>query len=267
MRLRRPARLVRPALLALALGCGATAAAGPPYVTDDPEPVEHRHWELYLASQHARDRDDWSGTAPHLEVNYGVVPAVQLHVIAPLVYDAPRGAGARYGYGDTELGVKVRFVDERGWRPMIGVFPLLELPTGSAARGLGSGHVQGYLPLWLQKSFGPWSTYGGAGYWITAGAGNRSYWYCGWQVQRKLGPVAVGAELFHTTPRTTDAGHETRFNLGAVVDLTATHHLLFSAGRGLQGPNELQAYAAYQLTFGPAEPHPGAGHPASQPER
>jgi hypothetical protein len=27
------------------------AWAGPPYVTDDPEPVEYRHWEVYLASQ------------------------------------------------------------------------------------------------------------------------------------------------------------------------------------------------------------------------
>ena len=48
--------------------------AGPPFVTDDPEPVEYRHWEIYLASQHAKDKDGWSGTAPHFEVNYGVLP-------------------------------------------------------------------------------------------------------------------------------------------------------------------------------------------------
>jgi hypothetical protein len=27
------------------------ASAGPPYTTDDPEPVELHHWEVYLASQ------------------------------------------------------------------------------------------------------------------------------------------------------------------------------------------------------------------------
>ena len=28
----------------------------------------------------------WAGTAPHVEVNYGAVPNVQLHGIAPLAY-------------------------------------------------------------------------------------------------------------------------------------------------------------------------------------
>ena len=26
------------------------AQAGPPYITDDPEPVEYQHWEFYVAS-------------------------------------------------------------------------------------------------------------------------------------------------------------------------------------------------------------------------
>ncbi|HEV3191748.1 MAG TPA: hypothetical protein VGY54_14660 [Polyangiaceae bacterium] len=32
-------------------------SAGPPYVTDDPELVEYRHWEMYLASQSFDDTD------------------------------------------------------------------------------------------------------------------------------------------------------------------------------------------------------------------
>jgi len=60
--------------------------AGPPYTTDDPEPVEYRHWEFYIASEHFRDHVGWSGTAPHFELNYGVAPDVQLHLIAPLAY-------------------------------------------------------------------------------------------------------------------------------------------------------------------------------------
>jgi len=55
--------------------------AGPPFVTDDPEPVAYQHWELYLASQHIEAADGWSGTAPHIELNYGVVTNVQLHLI------------------------------------------------------------------------------------------------------------------------------------------------------------------------------------------
>ena len=50
------------------------AFAGPPYITDDPEPVEYRHWEIYLASLFFKQPDAWTGTGPHLEVNYGPIP-------------------------------------------------------------------------------------------------------------------------------------------------------------------------------------------------
>lgn len=228
--------------------------AGPPYATDDPEPVDSRHWELYVASQVAHDDGGWSGTAPHVEVNYGVLPNVQLHLIAPLVFDLPNQATGRYGYGDTEVGVKFRFISETDWRPMVGIFPILELPSGDAKNGLGGGHVQTFLPLWLQKSVGAWTTYGGGGYWINPGAGNRDYWFFGWLVQRKIiEHVAAGIEIFHTTPKEAHGESETRFNVGLVVDFTDSQHLLFSAGRGIQGSNDFQGYLAYQLTFGPRE--------------
>ena len=71
-------------LMVLFLFAPAAVLAGPLYVTDDPEPVEYRHWEVYLASQLSHDVDSWSGTAPHIEVNYGAFPNFQPHVIAPL---------------------------------------------------------------------------------------------------------------------------------------------------------------------------------------
>ena len=99
--------------LAVAL-VSSTASAGPPYTTDDPEPVEYRHWEIYLASQSFHDTDGWTGTAPHLEVNYGAVPNVQLHAITPVAYSIPESGPRTYGYGDTELGAPV------GVAPMVG---------------------------------------------------------------------------------------------------------------------------------------------------
>jgi hypothetical protein len=91
-----------------------TALAGPPFATDDPEPVDYQHGEFYIASQHTETAGGWSGTAPHFELNYGVVPNVQLHLIAPLAYAAPSGGRTHYGYGDTELGVKFRPTWQRG---------------------------------------------------------------------------------------------------------------------------------------------------------
>src|SRR5215469_7682377 len=93
--------IVAVAVIALTIPC---AQGGPPYVTDDPEPVDYQHWEFYVASINALNNGDWSGTAPHFEVNYGAAPNLQLHVIAPLAYDAPPQGASHYGMGDLELG-------------------------------------------------------------------------------------------------------------------------------------------------------------------
>jgi len=55
----------------------AMALAGPPFRTDDPEPVEYEHWEFYVASQGSFSRDESMMTAPHVEINnYGILPNV-----------------------------------------------------------------------------------------------------------------------------------------------------------------------------------------------
>ena len=38
------------AIVLLVLVHSPKAFAGPPYITDDPEPVEYQHWEVYFAS-------------------------------------------------------------------------------------------------------------------------------------------------------------------------------------------------------------------------
>ena len=232
-----------------------TALSGPPFLTDDPEPVEYRHWEFYVASQHVKTVDGWSGTAPHFEVNYGAISNLQLHLIAPLAYDAPSPGGRHYGYGDTELGAKYRFIQETSNFPQVGVFPLLEIPTGNAHHNLGSGHAQAFLPVWLQKSWGEedheWTVYGGGGYHINPGAGNHDWGSFGAVVQRQVRKnVLVGGELSHSTVMEAGGRADTAFNLGTVIDFSDRHHLLFSAGRSIDGPTEFQTYVAYQLTFG-----------------
>jgi hypothetical protein len=171
-------------------------------------------------------------------------------VIAPLAYARPSGGPTSYGKGDVELGVKVRFVDEdKAWL-MVGTFPQFELPTGKAASGLGTGHLHVFIPLWLQKSLGPWTSYGGGGFWVNPGAGNRNYWYVGWQVQRRMASLAtIGSEVFDTTPDKAGGNANLGFNLGLVLDFTPHNHVLLSAGRGIFGDRLFQGYLAYQLTL------------------
>jgi hypothetical protein len=244
---------------ALSLGCvllllsvPAMVCAGPPYITDDPEPVEYQHWEVYVASIFTKQPDAWTATAPHLEVNYGTVPNLQLHTILPMTLDAPGQGASTYGYGDTELGAKYRFIQEGNWRPEIGTFPLLEVPTGSHERNLGSGHLETFLPLWMQKSIGPWTAYGGGGYWINPGAHNRNWWFTGLVVQCEVLPgLTPGIEVFHGTSQVIGGPRELGLDFGLIWDLSELQHIIFSAGPALEGSNQLQGYFAYQLTFGP----------------
>ena len=105
------------AVLAASILFSATAHAGPPYVTDDPEPVEFRHWEVYLAAQHLSSRDGASGSAPLVDLNYGAWPGLQLHIMGQLTYTRLNTGPAYYGPGDTEVGAKIRFVNESKWCP------------------------------------------------------------------------------------------------------------------------------------------------------
>ncbi len=233
-------------LLGFSIAPGGAARAGPPFLTDDPEPVEAGHWEIYAASQWIWSPDAASGTVPQFEVNYGAGHGIQLHAIVPIALQTERGRSTECGAGDVELGLKLRMLEESGHRPQVGVFPLLELPSGSEARGLGSGHLEAILPVWIQKSAGRWLTYGGGGIRI-APDGSRSV--AGWLLQRQMSRrTAAGAEAFFTGPGPSQE-HQLQLNAGLIVDFSPLQHLLLSAGPCFGTGDRGQAYGAYQLTF------------------
>lgn len=247
----------KPYLLAalVAVLLGGHAYAAPPFRTDDPEPVEYHHWEIYGFSTGTREASDTSGVLPGVEANYGAAPELQLHVAASLAYDRPSGSGTKFGVGDTEFGAKYRFVqeDENGWRPQIGIFPAIDIPTGNQSRGLGTGHTHAFLPVWLQKGFGDWTVDMGGGYWLNPGPQNKNYWFAGTLLSRKVTEaLSLGGEVFHQTADTIGGVPSTGFNLGGIYDLTDRDHLLLSVGRGIQNAsatNRFSYYVGYQLTL------------------
>jgi hypothetical protein len=243
---------VLPALLALLLHPCASALSGPPWRTDDPATVVYRHWEVYLASTGSVGRQDLEMTAPHVEVNYGVLPDVQLHAVAPFALVDPASGRSQYGYADTEVGAKLRFVHEDAVLPQLGFFPLVLLPTGNEERGLGDGAVQALLPLWIQKSWGAWTTYGGGGYQFRIGDEHRQSWSVGWQVQRTLSEsVTIGIEAYHQSAADGEETGSTLINAGAVLDLSAAHHILVSLGRDVEAAHTSVFYLGFQWAFGP----------------
>ena len=235
----------------------ALACAGPPFQTDDPEPIEFRHYEFYAFANSDGTPIETDTEGPALELNWGAVPNVHLHIIVPAAAVLPSTGPRAFGLGDTETGIKYRFVQETKHRPMIGTFTMFELPTGSAPRGLGVGKTWYKVPLWAQKSFGPWTTYGGAGETIFKRApGYRSYFFAGWLVQRDLGKkLTLATEIFHhgaeglATPQTRSA---TMIDLGGFYKFHGdeSYQLLFCYGHTAVGQTENYAYLGLYWTWG-----------------
>lgn len=228
--------------------------AGPPFQTDDPEPVPYRHFEMYAFG--LSNSSTASGTAlafPSYEMNYGVVPNVQLHLVVPVVASfPPNGDAVNYGIGDTELGVKVRFVKETKLLPEVGIFPFVELPSGSEAKGLGVGATWYRLPLWIQKSWGPWTSYGGGGETLVPVEGSRNFPFAGLLVQRQVNKkLILGSELFGHGSTAADAGSSTLLDVGGVYEFKEGLDLLFAGGHSIAGQRETYAYLSLYWIWGP----------------
>jgi outer membrane putative beta-barrel porin/alpha-amylase len=256
-------------LLLFLAGEGA-ALAGPPFQTDDPEPVEYRHFEMYAFELSDSTAGGTALEVPAYEVNYGVAPNLQLHLVVPLLANIPTdGSGATYGIGDTEVGAKFRFLKETKRLPEVGIFPFVELPSGDADKGLGLGTTWYRLPLWIQKSWGPWTNYGGGGEAVVPQSGYKNYAFAGWQVQRQITKkLMLGVELFgHGALGEAAASrkYSTMADFGGTYEFKDGFDLLFAGGRTVAGQPETYSYLALYWTWGPknakGEDEKGGGAP------
>ncbi len=243
----------------LIIGAGLTmvtlpAVAGPPFVTDDPEPVDEGHFEINIASVGQVQQIGTTSPAPMVDANWGAAADLQLHAGFGLAFADIEGHFTT-GIGDTELGFKYRFVhqDADGWRPEIAFFPIAVLPTGDASRSLGTGHLQTLLPIWVEKDWGSWTTYGGGGFQENHHRSDRNYWLVGWTLLRQVShDLQFGGEIYHQTASTAGQPVTTAFNLGGTWDLSETGHILFSAGRGLEHAainDRFSFYLGYRITM------------------
>jgi len=242
-----------PAIAASGLLLAASPAwCGPPFVTDDPEPVDYKHFETYLASEQSGTIGGHT-TTNLLEVNYGALPDLQLSFTLPYVINSPAAQATQQGMGDIVLGAKYRFQQETADRPMMSVYPVVIAKNGNATKGLGNGGMQYFLPVWIQKSWDNWHTFGGGGYWINRANGVGSHWYFGWALMNDVTEhLSLGGEAYHATDQRPLENSSNGFNLGGIYKFDAHNRILFSAGRAVvevSSQNSYSTYIAYSLSW------------------
>ncbi len=207
----------------------APAFAGPPFVTDDPVPTDYRNWEIYAGVL----------GEPFLEFNYGAMPNVQVSMSTGI------------GNFGTQFGIKTRFVQEANGWPQISLYPSVAFPTEAGE------HAVPFVPIWMQKSSGAWTVFGGGGVYVNRGPGDRDYTLVGAALERTLTKrLTIGAELYHQSADEIGGTGTTAANIGAIAQIGRYHAILFSAGRGLHGNDAFSGYASYEFALGP-----GAGGP------
>lgn len=223
--------------------------AGPPFDTDDPETVRFKHWEYYISSINSHQVGIWSGTSPHIELNYGLIPNVQVHLLLPMNYIYSNHTGADFGYADTEFGIKFRFIQETENSPQVGIFPIVEIPTVKNSE-FSDGKAKIYLPVWLQKSWGKLTTYGGGGYWINPGSNNKNWIFSGWEIQYDFSKaVTLGGEIYYHSADTKSTRSETGFNLGGSINPSEKFHFIFSFGHTFTKDNTFTSYLGLLWTI------------------
>ena len=107
------------------------------------------------------------------------------------------------------------------------------------------------MPVWAQKSWGEWTTYGGGGYVINTAPGQENYAFGGWLLQRTVGERwLLGGEVYARGQDTQAGRSATVMNFGGSYRFTPDFNLLFSEGHSISGETHTIAYLGLWWGFG-----------------
>lgn len=229
-----------------------------PMITDDGDTADYRHLEIYFYSTiESAPLTSW-WTAPALEFDYGLTPRIELHMIIPYLTVIPHPARRASGFSDFEVGFKATLLTESKYLPKVSFAPVVELPVGSAKRNLGNGRSWYKFPLWIEKNWQAWSTYGGGGYIYNGEPGMDNAYFGGWVIQRNYSErLLISAEIYTQTALAKsfgqvlqDQGAVTLLNVGINYQWLRQLAVQVSAGHNIFGVQQWYSYMGlfYDLT-------------------
>ena len=208
------------------------ASAGPPFLTDDPVPVDLGHFETYVFTQWDSMPDSGSAVSgPAVEFNWGFLPQLQFHVVTPFENATVPGMPNAFGFGvhgnRCEVPLRSRVAVAAADR----ILSDGRSRNRRRCRNLGNGQTWYRLPIWLQKSFddNKWTVDAGGGVALNQAADQRNYGFGGLLLQRSLGRGSRSARRPLHKARPPPAPRRRRFTTSAATSTRQASSAFFSA--------------------------------------
>jgi hypothetical protein len=228
--------------------CASITLAGPPFLSDDPVPVDYKHSQITIFSS-TTDTDETNIQAPSIKLGYGIIPNLEINATILIATNIPHQHDdpSATGLGDLQLGSTFRFLQETDFLPQIAFIPTYFLPTGNSQRGLGNGRAYLSLPLWAQKSWKVWTLDFGGGYQLNPASGQWNNVFAGIVLQRNMNEkLTLGGEIYFQGATSAENPSTTIFNVGGTYNLTKQLSFLLSAGHSVIGMSDFVTYVGFQ---------------------
>ncbi len=240
---------IRVGILTLTLSKAANAFAGPPWNVDDPGTTPSEHiiaYFSYFSSRLGRNRIE---SLPSLGVTYGLSQRTEVGFGLGALTASTANGGTDYGFGDTAISFKHRFVDSSGFQ--IAVAYQSTFPTGAASKGLGSGSIDQGVWLTAGRQFGNFQLVANGGMNVFGSGTRRNSPLYGVVGLCQVSPkTQVGIQLYGDGPKTTGDHGELAYGVGATHDLSPGRQLQAQIGRSLRGKSDLNLYIGMTTEYG-----------------
>ena len=225
----------------------------PPMISDDTGTPGDRRWEINLSANGDFAGDTHRIEAPLLDINYGVGDALQLKFEIPYVFLAnrddnaadPQAVKRAHGVGDSTLGIKYRFYDNKDTGLSLALYPQVRFRTPGANRAVSEEKTVVILPLLLTREFEMASITTNVGvvhgdksrYFASIGAGTRL------SNQLALLGEIVGNNLNARDER------QILLNLGVRRKLSETRSISASIGHDIQAGGDRPLHRYFSVSF------------------
>ena len=136
-------------------GLHQTLQAGRPFETEvsDIHNNQRIKIDLGIDYSHIASRQDLLAL-PWIGINFSTGQMVEIQAYYDFFYRFTRRATTVYGSGDLSLWTKLRFVEEKGSRPAVGLRFGVKLPNAKDEVGLGTDQTNFYAATLIGKTWG-----------------------------------------------------------------------------------------------------------------